>query len=280
MSVGDLLLHVPFRYERYSAATPVAQAATGQEVTVRVELHSIRMAPTRRRGLVTVRALVGDETGRLEAVWFNQRHLLRALSPGDQLMIRGTIGAGAPRSITVRAYEVLGAGGSEGLHTTGLVPVYTATEALPSVRIRELVDQARGLAAAAPELLPAWIRDRVGLMSYADALMSVHFPRAAVDVRRGRRRLVIQEYIELQLGLLLLRRREAHERPAPRLAGTGEIAQRVRAGLQFEVTGHQERTLREIGRDLRRRGPHATPAAGRRRLWQDARRGPGDVPGP
>ncbi len=61
---------------------------------MRVELYSIRLAPTRRRGLVTVRALVGDETGRLEAVWFNQRHLLRALAPGDQLMIRGTIGTG------------------------------------------------------------------------------------------------------------------------------------------------------------------------------------------
>ena len=205
--VSDLLLHVPFRYERYGAATPVAQAAIGQEVTVRAELYSIRLAPTRRRGLVTVRALVGDETGRLEAVWFNQRHLLRALAPGDQLMIRGTIGTGAPRSITVRAYEVLGAGGSEGLHTTGLVPVYAATEALPSARIRELIDLARGFAVTAPELLPAWIRDRVGLMSYPDALLTVHFPRAAADVRQGRRRLVIQEFIELQLGLLVLRRR-------------------------------------------------------------------------
>ena len=97
-------------------------------------------------------------------------------------MIRGTIGTGAPRSITVRAYELLGAGGSEGLHTTGLVPVYAATEALPSVRIRELVDLARGFAVTAPEVLPAWIRDRLGLMSYADALMCVHFPRG------GRRR--------------------------------------------------------------------------------------------
>ena len=95
-TVGDLLLHVPYRYERYGTATPVAQAAVGQEVTVRVELHSIRLAPTRRRGLVTIRALVADPTGRLEAVWFNQRHLLRALVPGDQLMIRGTIGSRNP----------------------------------------------------------------------------------------------------------------------------------------------------------------------------------------
>ena len=92
-------------------------------------------------------------------------------------------------------------------------------------------------------------------MSYADALMSVHFPRAAADVRQGRRRLVIQEFIEFQLGLLVLRRQEAAQRPAPRLAGTGELAGLVRGGLPFAMTGHQERTVREIGRDLGRGVP-------------------------
>ncbi len=254
-TVGDLLLHVPFRYERYGDATPVVTGAIGQEVTVRVVLHSIRLAPTRRRGLVTIRALVGDDSGRLEAVWFNQRHLLRALSPGDILMIRGTIGRGTPNVITVRAHEIVGAGGSEGLHTTGLVPVYAASEALPSARIRELVDQARGLAGAAPELLPAWIRTRLAVMSYADGLMSVHFPRSAAAVRQGRRRLVLQELIELQLGLMVLRRQEARTRPAPRLAGDGTLSDAVRGDLPYTVTAQQERTLAEIRRDLRRETP-------------------------
>jgi ATP-dependent DNA helicase RecG len=254
-SVGDLLLHVPFRYERYGGATPVTSAAVGQEVTVRVTVHSVRLAPTRRRGLVTIRALVSDETGRLEAVWFNQRHLLRVLAPGDVLLIRGTIARGTPRVITVRAHEILGGDGSEGLHTTGMVPVYAATEALPSARIRELVDHARGLAAAAPEVLPAWIRARVGLMTRADALLSVHFPKSAAAVRQGRRRLVIEELIELQLGLMLLRRQEAHTRPAPRLQGTGALSDVVRSGLPFALTDHQERTLGEIRRDLGRPTP-------------------------
>jgi ATP-dependent DNA helicase RecG len=255
VTVGDLLLHVPFRYERYGGATPISASAVGQDVTVRVTVHSVRLVPTRRRGLVTVRALVSDDTGRLEAVWFNQRHLLRTLSPGDTVLIRGTIGPGTPRAITVRAHEILGGDGSEGLHTTGMVPVYAATEALPSARIRELVDQVRGLAAAAPEVLPAWIRSRVGLMTRADALLSMHFPRTAAAVRQGRRRLVIEELIELQLGLMLLRRQEAQTRPAPRLAGTGELSAVVREGLPFALTDYQERTLGQISRDLRRTTP-------------------------
>jgi ATP-dependent DNA helicase RecG len=254
-TVGDLLLHVPARFERYGDSTPVAGLVVGREATVRVTLHSIRVAPTRRRGLVMVRALVGDATGRLEAVWFNQRHLVRSLHPGDDLLLRGAVGAGSPRRLTVKAHEVLGTGTSEGLHTTGMVPVYPATEALPSARIRELADRARPLASAAPERLPAWIRVRLGLMPAADALVAMHFPRGAGEAREGRRRMATEELIELQLGLLALRRQEARRRPAPRLAPTGTLSGPVRAALPFTPTAEQERALREVSRDMRDRAP-------------------------
>ncbi len=251
MTVGDLLTYIPFRFERYGDRAAIATAAIGDEVTIAATVVSIRMAPTRRRGLVTIRALVSDGTGNLEAVWFNQRHLLRTVSAGDQLMLRGTIGQGAPRTLTVRAHEISGKGGSQGLHTTGLVPVYAGSEALSSTRIREAVDRVRGYATTAPELLPAWIRERLSIMRYSDALMSVHFPRTLREATQGRRRLVLQELIELQLGLLMLRSQESDERPAPVVRGTGALSDPLRAGLPFSLTVHQERVLGEIRRDLR-----------------------------
>ncbi|MFN8122634.1 MAG: ATP-dependent DNA helicase RecG [Thermoleophilia bacterium] len=254
-TVGELLLHTPVRYERYGDATPVSAVVPGQEATVRVVLHSIRVVPTRRRGLVIIRAVVGDATGRLEATWFNQRHLVRMLAAGDELLLRGTVGPGAPRKLTVKAHELLGAGSSEGLHTTGLVPVYPATEALPSARIRELVDRARPYTRSAPERLPAWVRSRLDLMPAADALVAAHFPRSAGEAREGRRRLATEELLELQLGLMALRRQEAQRRPAHRLVPTGECSERVRAALPFTPTSEQERALREISRDMRDRAP-------------------------
>ena len=58
------------------------------------------------------------------------------------------------------------------------VPVYPATEQLPPRRIRELVDLARPLARAAPERLPAWLRERLWIAGAADALVAAHFPRS------------------------------------------------------------------------------------------------------
>lgn len=254
-TVGDVLLHTPARYETYGDAEAIARTVPGQEATVRATLHSIRAVPTRKRGLTIIRAAVADASGRMEAVWFNQRHLVRMLKAGDVLMLRGAVEAGPPRRMVVKAYESLGVGGSEGLHTTGMVPVYPATEALPSARIREIVDRARPLAHTATEALPTWMRHRLSLMPLPDALVAVHFPRSAGEAREGRRRMATEELIVLQLGLQALRRQEAARRAAPVLTPNGGLSGAVRAVLPFTPTRDQERALREIGRDLRRTLP-------------------------
>ncbi len=251
-TVGDLLQHLPFRYERFDDTRSLARdVPVGSETTLRVRLESISVRPTRRRRLRIVRAKVTDESGPLWASWFNQEHLARMLKPGDELLLRGTLRAGSPPELTVKSHEILGRGASEGLHTTGLVPVYAGTEALPARRIREMVDAARPLAAAAPEALPAWLRHRLSLPAIADALIAVHFPRSRGEARRGRRRLVIEELLVLQLGLLALRRREGERRRGIRLVPTGALSGAVRQALPFELTPEQVRVAGRIGRDLR-----------------------------
>ena len=219
-TIGGLLEHLPVRYEAFDEGVrPLSSLSPGEEVTVRVVLDDIAVRPTRRRSLRLVSARVHDATGRFTATWFNQAHLARVLTPGDELLLRGRVGGDGRREIAVRTHEVLGGSGSEGLHTQGLVPVYPATERMPVRRIRELVDLARPLARAAPERLPAWVRARLDLPGVADALVAVHFPRSRREARAGRRRLVLEELLVLQLGLAAVRRTQAGTRAAPVLTG-------------------------------------------------------------
>ena len=159
----------------------------------------------------------------MAALWFNQQHLARILHPGDELLLRGRVSEDGRREMAVRSHEVLGGPASEGVHTQGLVPVYPATEQLPPRRIRELVDLARPLARAAPERLPAWIRERLWIAGAADALVAAHFPRSRPEARLGRRRLVLEELIVLQLGLLAVRRREERTRRGAAPAGDRRV---------------------------------------------------------
>ncbi len=250
-TVGDLLEYLPSRYEAFDQdVRPLSGLRAGEEVTVRVRVDEVSVRPTRRRGLRIVRARVHDASGRIVATWFNQEHLLRLLSPGDELLLRGRVGGEGRRELAVRSHEILGGGGSEGLHTRGLVPVYRATEQMPPRRIRELVDLARPLARAAPERLPAWVRVRLGLPGAPDALVAVHFPRSRREGRLGRRRLVIEELLVLQLGLEAVRRSQVAQRSAPQLCGTGERARPLLEALPFSLTAAQRRAAREIARDL------------------------------
>jgi ATP-dependent DNA helicase RecG len=253
--VGDLAEHLPSRYLAYDSARPVAGLVDGEEATLRVVLDSISVVPTRRRGLRIVRARVHDASGTITAVWFNQAYLAGVLAPGDELMIRGRFAARPQRQVTVKAHEVLGAGASAGLHTEGLVPVYPATEALPARRLREMVDSARPVLRAAPEILPTWIRARVGVVSRADAICAMHFPRSAREPRTARRRLAFEELLVLQLGLLAVRRHEEVARRAMALPASGRVTSRLRDALPFTLTAEQERVARQIARDLARDRP-------------------------
>ncbi|MGD9572151.1 MAG: ATP-dependent DNA helicase RecG [Thermoleophilia bacterium] len=255
-SVGALLEHLPARYEAFDeGARPVSSLSAGEEATVRVVLDSIAVRPTRRRSLRIVSARVHDASGRMTATWFNQAHLARVLQPGDELLLRGRVGGEGRRELAVKTHEVIGGRGSEGLHTQGLVPVYPATETMPVRRLRELVDLARPLARAAPERLPAAIRVRLGLPGAGDALVAVHFPRSRPEARLGRRRMVVEELLVMQLGLEAVRRAQGAARAAPPLRATGERSEPLLGALPFRLTAPQRRAAREIGRDLARPVP-------------------------
>ncbi len=255
-TVDDLIAHLPVRYLRYDDARPLGRLQTGEEATVRVTVNRIGVRPTRQRRLRMVEAAVSDPTGAAIAIWFNQEYLVRSIAVGSELLLRGTLEPGRPPRFKVKTHEILGDGGpSIGLHTQGLVPVYPATEAVPARRIREMVDAVRPATAEAIEALPTWMRRRLSLPHAGDAFMAMHFPRGPRDPRLGRRRLVLEELIVMQLGLGALRRLEALGRPAPRLDGDGALRLMVRRALPFELTAEQERVGEEITRDLRRDRP-------------------------
>ena len=130
----------------------MAELAIGEEATIAVTVKDCRVRPTRRRRLTILECRVADDTGPLKAVWFNQAYLADQLSPGVRLMLRGKLEGGrGGATFKVSAHELeRGGENGSGRHTTGLVPVYPATEGLSARRIRELAFMVRGLEVHAP----------------------------------------------------------------------------------------------------------------------------------
>ncbi len=242
-TVRDLLFDRPRRYEQPAPPARICDLLFGQEVMVDCEVVSVRARPTRRRGLSIVEAGVRDGSGALPAVWFNQPWVADRLQPGLKLRLRGSIERGG--GFVVRDYQL--DPDEDRMILPG--PVYRASEAVPSRRLRDLVGKALVLVGDLPDPLPATLRAGAGLPLKRDAVAALHRPETATEAEQARRRLAFEELLVLQLGLLRRRRSRAKE-VAASLGAPAEIAGRYRSVLPFTLTAAQERAIAEIDRDL------------------------------
>ena len=169
VTVRDLLLHRPRRYERAVDEIAISQLWGDDEVAIAGEVVDVR---TRRIGgrRTIVTARVKDDTGTIGASWFNQPWLADKLAPGTHLRLRGRLGR---YGFDVKSYDV-GAARA----TADFAPVYPASERVPATRLREL---ARAALAQHGRFLPIRCRPSSSCRSAA-----THSP-PSISRRRRRR---------------------------------------------------------------------------------------------
>ena len=146
-----------------------------------------------------------------------------------------------------------------------LLPVYGLTEGLTADRVRQAVLPLLSAVQAWGDPLPGSLLQEQQLLDLPTALVQIHQPEDQERLAAARRRLVFDEFLMLQLGLLQ-RRRQLTANPAPPLAlaaprapggapGAGEPDGLMPAFLKllpFPLTGAQRRVLAEIHADLAR----------------------------
>ncbi len=253
-TLGDLLGHFPLRHEDFTLQKQIGELRLGEEATVRCRVETIALQRTRRRNLRLVKAMVKDETGYMEAVWYNQDYLADQLVRGDELLLRGVY-EGAGRTVyKVKGHEILGKS-EAGLHTTGFVPIYPTTEKISVKRLRGWLARVRPLAALLADPLPAALRSELGLPSRADAVDAMHFPASLDNFKLAERRLIFEELYLMQVGLFSHRRHFERRRQGIPLGRAGRLTAGFIKGLPFTLTRDQEHVCSEISADLERPAP-------------------------
>jgi ATP-dependent DNA helicase RecG len=246
LNVGDLLEHFPREHADRREARTIASLSAPEDVTVIAEVR--RISTRRARGRLTMQqATVVDETGPLKAVWFNQPWLVDRLSAGTRVVLHGRYG-GPRRGLAVKEHEV--APDATATHSTGVVPVYRATENLPSTRIRELAWNARPAIRHVVEPLPAWLRLAERLPDRPAAVDAIHFPEDEAEEPEARRRLAFEELFLLELSLAARKRARQSELRAPAVEGSGELVDPWLVTLPFALTGDQRVACAAIDADL------------------------------
>jgi ATP-dependent DNA helicase RecG len=251
VSVGDLIDHFPRRYEDFRDRKQIRDLRVGEEATVRATVVRVSAERTARRRVDVVKALLRDDTGAIEAIWFNQRYLTKVLSEDMQLSVRGVfrLQGGRP-SLVVKSHEILEEESGETVHTEGIVPVYPASEQVSARLLRSLLRAVRPAMKRLPDPLPGELRAREGLPSRADATLAVHLPADLEQAKAARARLVLEELLLMQVGLLLHKGAQQRRVGAPALPPPGELSRVFLDELPFELTSHQLGALDELEGDL------------------------------
>ncbi len=257
LTVEDVLFHLPRRYEDRTNIPSIAYLRPGKFATIRGRVVDFEGRPARRGGLVVIKATVNDGTGSVTLVWFNQPwHQGRLAGYEGEIIAYGLVKEGNyGYELHSPEYELLSEDDDPDAFAK-IVPVYPLVEGLQQRVVRRAVASAiEGYLPLVGEHLPEAFRRRHKLQLLRWSLRQIHHPESEEYRLKARKRLVFDEFFNLQVSLAM-KRADTHLE-AGIAFGIGAIeglAGEVSTMLPFTMTGAQRRVVDEVWRDME--APH------------------------
>ncbi len=251
LTVGDLIRFLPMRHEDFTGLTSIADLKPGK-VTIKARCEAISTRPV-RRGLRLSTAVLADESGKLNAVWFNQPYRTQQLGGSDdEFYFSGVF------EYNYGKYQLTNPSAELAkdlpIQAERLVPVYHAVRGLKSQVVRKVLEQLRPLMSVLPETLPESVVKPQGLMSRADAISTMHFPKRLQDVAAARERLAFEELFELLLASQL-NKLDNQKLVGYHIPFEVEVVKQFVSQLPFALTGAQKRAAWDVLQDFERAVP-------------------------
>lgn len=242
-TIEQLLTYFPRRLEDRSRFEQIRNLKRGDQVCVRAEVLAVDQIRVSRR-MNVVKAALGDRTGFLHAVWFNQPWVVQQINKGETIDLYGKVEQNyGELQMHSPTWEPAG----EGMVTGRFVPIYPVTEGISSRFLCSLIARNLDLYEEAfQDPLSSALRKRHQLPTKRAAIRAIHFPPDQEMFEKARRRLAFEELFLLQLGLAQV---SPWEEGNPH-AKSDQFATSFLATLPFPLTASQRGALREIVADL------------------------------
>ena len=253
-TVEDLIYHFPHRHDDFRDVRKIADLVPGETQTLKATVWEA--SETGRGRVKNAQAVLGDETGNIRVIWFNQGYLVRTLKPGTTIVI-----SGAPKVYRGRIvfqspeYDIFN-DQEDSLHAGRLVPIYALTDGLYQRTIRRAIRQALDTASwRVQEYIPPETLRHYDLMGLQEAVRLMHYPDSHEEVEPARRRIAFDEMFMLQLVVARRRIEWQTSGGAVRLRSDDGRLDAFIQSLPYSLTDGQSRSLDEILADLNREIP-------------------------
>lgn len=249
-TIGDLVTFLPRAYEDYSHVTSISDIAPGK-VTVKARCEKVETRPV-RRGMRVTTATLSDDSGKIQAVWFNQPYRVAQLAGGEWYFFSGEF------EFSYNRYQLTNPSAEKAsdlpVKDDKVVPIYRAVAGLKTALVRKLLNELRPLITMIPETLPEKIVKSEKLLSYSEALQGMHFPDTHQQADDARERLAFEELFQLLLASQYNKQENA-KLEGWRIPFDQQVVKDFVAHLPFALTGAQRIGAWDILQDFEKSTP-------------------------
>jgi ATP-dependent DNA helicase RecG len=251
-TVGDLLRHLPMRYEHEQGEGTISELTIGAIGAARGAIAAARWVGGRARGKGRFEATLEDSTGSVLLTWFNAPYIADKLHPGQGLRVQGKVKQyGVYRQMVNPKWETLDETADPPAKDEKQRPIYPATEELPSSIIERVIsDVLPRVLGTLTDPLPEALRKHHEMPTLAEAYRMAHQPEHGDEPPAARRRLAYNELLLLQLGITMKRAFVRSRLHAPALHYSEAIDQHIRARFPFALTQSQQQVIEQIVEDV------------------------------
>ena len=249
-TLGDLICHFPRGYEDRTRLVPIEKLEPDVPACFKAMVMNTPKTAHIRKGLDITRVQVADTTGRLNLTFFNSKYVSDQLQYGREYIFYGAVsGDFIGYNMTNPAFESLD---SQPVTTRRILPIYPLTAGLSNAAMLKAVKQALELCDTPPEIIPAEVRSRYGILAADRAYYAIHEPSSMAEAELAKKRLIFEEFFVFSAGLSLMRASRAEKRTEPY---RNIDLMPFHLSLPFTLTGAQNRAVSDIMQDFRKGAP-------------------------
>ncbi len=238
----DALIHFfPRKYEDWTNTKTVRELQNGDCASIRATMITPVKEHMIRKGMTLYKCRFSDGESIINVTIFNNKYQAQALRVYEDYVLFGKVEKNlTSASMSSPKIEKLDTG-------VRVHPIYPATGKLTSNAIAKVVKTALESLEEIPETLDKSVRDKYKLISLDRAIRQIHFPDSDEDMQKARYRLIFEELLTLQLGLLKLKGRNKTE---TNLKITADFTEEFKSLLPFEMTNAQQRAIKDCLSDM------------------------------
>ncbi len=245
-TVKDLLEFYPRHYEDWSKCYCVSDAPIGENCCVKGYVSTKVSSVLIRKGLTLYKFTVTDGMANMNVTLFNQKYAAEKIYRGGEFLFFGKVTGTFFR-------KEMSSPSVEPVESDRIRPIYRATEGLNSKYIEKCVANALDIFGDdLNDSLPTSIRQSLELCHRRYALQNIHFPESAKACEIAKKRLVFEELLNLQLGLLMLKGHNSDTKTKPI---SNDYTDEFIKKFPFELTRAQKNAIALAVEDMKSEKP-------------------------